>query len=184
MNNKEFTIFMKALEFAAEKHRYQKRKDDLKSAYINHPILAAALLWEVGKIKDINVLTAGLLHDCLEDTATTDEELRQAFGPQVFALVKEVSDDKSLPKDERKRLQLLHAPTLSHNAKCVKLADKICNVHDIRENPPSAADWSLQQKLNYINWAKQVVDLIRDANKALAQKFDEEYTLTLNSLHS
>ncbi len=184
MNDKEFTIFIKALEFAAEKHRYQKRKDDLKSAYINHPIQAATLLWEVGKIKDIDVLTAGLLHDCLEDTATTDEELRQSFGPLVLALVKEVSDDKSLSKEERKRLQLLHAPTLSHNAKCIKLADKICNVHDIRENPPSSTDWPLQRKLNYINWAKQVVDLIRDANEGLAQRFDEEYTLTINALHS
>jgi len=184
MNNTEFNIFIKALEFAAEKHRFQKRKDEQKSAYIVHPIQAAALLWEVGKIQDIDILAAALLHDCLEDTATTDEELRQAFGEPVLALVKEVSDDKPLPKDERKRLQLEHAPHASLGAKQIKLVDKISNVREIRENPPASANWPLQRKLDYIEWSKQVVDKIRDANTDLARKFDEEYTLTKNALLS
>ena len=184
MNNKEFSIFIKALMFAAEKHRFGKRKDELKSAYITHPIQAAEMLWEVGEIRDIDVLTAALLHDVLEDTSTTDEEISQPFGAQVLAIVKEVSDDKTLPKDERKRRQVLHAPTLSLKAKYVKLADKICNVRDIRENPPAAADWSLDRRQEYIDWSKKVVDGMRGACAPLEKRFDEEYNLAQQKLDS
>jgi guanosine-3',5'-bis(diphosphate) 3'-pyrophosphohydrolase len=184
MNNKEFTTFIKALKFAAEKHRYERRKDELKSAYITHPIQAVEILWEVGKIRDIDVLTAALLHDVLEDTSTTDEEIGEPFGTQVLAIVKEVTDDKSLPKEERKRQQVLHAPFLSPKAKYVKLADKICNVRDIRENPPAAADWSLDRKVKYIKWSKEVVDGMRGANLTLEKRFDEEYHLAQKKLES
>lgn len=184
MNNKEFTTFIKALKFAAEKHRYERRKDELKSAYITHPIQAVEMLWEVGKIRDIDVLTAALLHDVLEDTPTTEDEISQPFGPQVLGVVKEVTDDKSLPKDERKRQQVLHAPFLSLKAKYVKMADKICNVRDIRENPPAAADWSLYRKTNYINWSKDVVDAMRGASPVLEKRFDEEYNLAQKKLES
>ena len=138
MDNIEFTTFIKALKFAAEKHRFERRKDKLKSAYIIHPIQVVDMLWNVGEVRDLELLTAALLHDVLEDTPTKELEISKPFGQQVLDMVKEVSDDKSLPKKERKRLQVLHSPTLSPKAKMLKMSDKICNVRDIRENPPTA----------------------------------------------
>lgn len=177
MNNTEFTTFITALKFAAEKHRYERRKDELKSAYITHPIQVVEMLWNTGNVRDIDLLTAALLHDVLEDTPTKENEISEPFGRQVLELVKEVTDDKSLGKDERKRLQVKHAPNLSPKAKMLKMSDKICNVRDIRENPPAAKDWSIKRKKEYIDWSKEVVDKMRGINYALEGKFDQEYTL-------
>jgi (p)ppGpp synthase/HD superfamily hydrolase len=180
MNNDEFTIFLSALEFAAEKHRFGNRKDKPEgqphgTAYINHPIQAAGLLWNSGQVTDINILAAALLHDVLEDTPTKDDEIETRFGSKILGIVKEVSDDKSLPKDVRKRIQVETAAKKSVEAKTVKLADKITNVRDIRLTPPN---WDKDRKLEYVDWAKKVVDQIRDTNPALENKFDEEFSLT------
>jgi guanosine-3',5'-bis(diphosphate) 3'-pyrophosphohydrolase len=182
MNDNEFTTFVTALKFAAEKHRYERRKDELKSAYITHPIQVVDTLWKTGGVQDIDLLTAALLHDVLEDTPTEESEISGPFGQKVLGLVKEVTDDKSLHKDVRKSLQVQHALTLTPKAKMLKLSDKICNVRDIRENPPAAKDWSLDRKMKYIVWSKEVVDKIRGINPNLEAKFDEEYTLTYQSL--
>lgn len=182
MNNDEFTFFMNALTFAAEKHRFERRKDELQSAYITHPIQVTEILWNLAGVRDIDLLVAALLHDVLEDTPTTENEICNPFGQHVLDLVKEVSDDKSLSKKERKKLQVLHAPFLSPQAKQLKFADKICNVRDIRENPPDAKDWDVERKKVYINWAKDVVDAMRGKNQVLEQKFDEEYLLTSSKL--
>ena len=182
MDNDEFTTFVTALKFAAEKHRYERRKDELKSAYITHPIQAVEMLWNTGEVRDIDLLTAGLLHDVLEDTPTKEAEISDPFGQQVLDLVKEVTDDKSLVKDERKRLQVKHAPKLSPKAKMLKLSDKICNVRDIRQYPPAAKDWTLDRKIEYIVWSKEVVDAMRGINQNLETKFDEEYALTYKDL--
>ena len=133
---------LRALEFAANKHRDQRRKDKVQSPYINHPIAVANLLWEAG-VRDEATLLAGVLHDTIEDTATTREELAAVFGDEVAGIVAECTDDKSLPKQRRKELQVEHAPDKSHPAKLVKLADKACNVRDIVDSPP---DWPLARK--------------------------------------
>src|SRR5437870_13170762 len=112
-------LLLKAVAFAAEKHRGQRRKDAKASPYINHPIALASLLREHG-IDDIVVLCAALLHDTIEDTETTAEELRREFGPEITGVVLEVTDDKEILKEERKRLQIVHAKTLSTRAKLVK----------------------------------------------------------------
>lgn len=182
MNNNEFATFVKALKFAAEKHRFERRKDELKSAYITHPIQVVEMLWNTGEVRDIELLTAALLHDVLEDTPTEETEISEPFGQRVLELVKEVSDDKSLPKEERKRLQVKHAPFLSPKAKMLKMSDKICNVRDIRENPPAADDWSITRKKEYIDWSKEVVDAMRGISQCLEAKFDEEYALTYRNL--
>jgi len=182
MNDNEFTTFITALKFAAEKHRYQQRKDELKSAYITHPIQVVEMLWNTGSVKDIVLLTAALLHDVLEDTPTKETEISESFGQQVLNLVKEVSDDKSLGKDERKRLQVEHAPKLSPKAKLLKLSDKICNVRDIRNNPPAAKDWTLERKMKYLVWSKEVVDAMRGIDLKIESKFDEEYALAFSKL--
>jgi len=159
-----------ALHFAAEKHRLQKRKDGDDSPYINHPIEVAELLARVGGVRDVEVLSAALLHDTVEDTETTPAELEGAFGPRVRSLVAEMTDDKTLDKQVRKRLQVEHAPHLSHDAKQIKVADKISNVREIGVSPP--AGWSLERRREYVGWARSVVDLCRGANPALASCFD------------
>lgn len=166
-------LILKALEFAAIKHKDQRRKDEYASPYINHPIALAKILTVEGGVTDAKVICGALLHDTIEDTETTPEELMAHFGKAITKIVLEVTDDKSLPKDERKRQQIEHAAHASKRAKQVKLADKIANLRDILHSPPK--DWSLVRKQKYFDWAKEVVDQVRDANKKLKKVFDAEY---------
>ena len=161
-------LLLEAVAFAAEKHRHQRRKDAEASPYINHPIALANLLKREG-VDDVAVLCAALLHDTIEDTKTTPDELRVAFGEIITSVVLEVTDDKNLDKAERKRLQIQHAPTLSERARLVKLADKICNVYDIVAAPP--ANWPLERKQQYLVWAKDVVDRLRGTHLGLEALF-------------
>ena len=167
------SIILAASAFAAHKHRDQRRKGADASPYINHPIAVANVLANEGGITDDTVLAAALLHDTIEDTDTTVEELRAKFGHDVAAIVVEVSDDKSLPKQDRKRLQIEHAATLSDQAKLVKLADKTCNVRDMSQAPP--IDWSPERKQEYFVWAKQVVDQLRGVSPTLERLFDDAF---------
>lgn len=162
---------LQATDFAARKHRDQRRKGADASPYINHPIAVANLLAAVGGIRDVDILCAGILHDTVEDTATTFAELELAFGARVACIVREVTDDKSLPKFERKRLQIEHGPQLSNAAKCIKLADKTCNVRDILASP---LDWPMQRKQEYFDWAVAVVAGLRGTNAELEALFDTE----------
>jgi GTP diphosphokinase / guanosine-3',5'-bis(diphosphate) 3'-diphosphatase len=168
-------LILKALEFAALKHRDQRRKDTVASPYINHPIALANVLCNEGGLADEVVLVAAILHDTLEDTQTTPAELRDAFGDRIASIVEEVTDDKNLPKAERKRLQIEHAPAISREAKLVKLADKICNVRDVATQPP--AKWDLPRRREYFDWAKAVVDRLRGTHPELERRFDEIYAL-------
>lgn len=169
MNNK----LLAAIAFAALKHRDQRRKDAAASPYINHPIALANVLANEGGIDDERVLIAAILHDTIEDTETTELELVREFGQEIAGIVMEVTDDKALPKAERKRLQVEHAATISRRAKLVKLADKICNLRDIASSPP--ADWTLARKQEYFDWGKAVVDGLRGVHPALEHIFDEAY---------
>ena len=164
------SLLFKALAFSAEKHRTQKRKDIDKSPYINHPIALANILAQRWVI-DENVLCAAILHDTLEDTETTADELRKNFGEKITSIVLEVSDDKSLEKEVRKQLQIDHAASLSKEAKLVKLADKIANITDIINTPP--AGWSKERKQEYFAWAKAVVDNLRGVHQGLEGDFDD-----------
>ncbi|MBI4693810.1 MAG: bifunctional (p)ppGpp synthetase/guanosine-3',5'-bis(diphosphate) 3'-pyrophosphohydrolase [Gammaproteobacteria bacterium] len=167
------SLILHAAAFAAEKHRHQRRKDVQASPYINHPIALAHLLANDGGIDDPVVICAALLHDTIEDTATTEAELRATFGDAITDVVLEVTDDKSLPKAERKERQVEHAPHATHAARLVKLADKICNLRDIASSPP--ADWPASRKDEYYDWAKRVVDGLRGTNAALERLFDAAY---------
>jgi guanosine-3',5'-bis(diphosphate) 3'-pyrophosphohydrolase len=162
-----------ALAFAARKHRDQRRKDAHASPYINHPIALAQLLSVEGGVTDTRTLIAAVLHDTIEDTETTYDELRARFGKVVADLVAEVTDDKALPKAERKRLQVVHAPHKSRRAALVKLADKTWNLRDMADNPP--VNWSLERRREYFDWARAVVDGLPPVNKRLRQVFDEAY---------
>ena len=164
-------LILKAMRFAAEKHINQRRKDSKQSPYINHPIQVAEILWTIGEVRDLDLLVASILHDTMEDTATNPEEIKVEFGEAVLALVLEVTDDKSLPKQVRKQLQVEAAPHKTYSAKLLKLADKICNVHNILATPP--ADWSLERRQEYLLWTEKVVAGLREVNARLETHYDE-----------
>jgi len=165
---------LRALDFAARKHRDQRRKDAEASPYINHPIALAELLANVGGIDDPEVICAALLHDTIEDTETTFEELREEFGASIAQIVLEVTDDTRLPKARRKQLQIDGASALSAKAKLVKIADKTCNLRDMQDAPP--ADWDEARRLDYFIWAKRVVDNLGPVNPALEEAFADAYS--------
>lgn len=172
-------LVLKAAAFSAHEHRDQRRKDPKRTPYINHPLAVAEALCVEGRIRDPEILAAALLHDTLEDTKTTYEELHREFGSRIAVLVAEVSDDKSLYKAKRKRVQLDRAASLSCAAQQIEIADKLCNVRDILERPPSR--WTAKRKRAYFEWAKEVVDRVRDANPEIAAKFDAAYAVWLET---
>jgi guanosine-3',5'-bis(diphosphate) 3'-pyrophosphohydrolase len=163
-------LFARALDFAARKHVHQRRKGELAEPYVNHLSDVARLLAEATKGEDIAVVIAGLLHDTIEDTETTFAELTKEFGPEVAELVSEVTDDKALPKAERKRLQVETAPHKSPRARMIKLADKTSNLHSMIASPPK--DWSLERRRDYIDWADKVAAGCRGVNAYLEQEFE------------
>ncbi|MGD1899887.1 MAG: HD domain-containing protein [Phormidesmis sp.] len=165
--------FLRALSFAAKKHRNQRRKDSAQTPYINHPIAVADILLNEAGVTEEVVLMAALLHDTVEDTDTTFEELEQHFGQVVCGVVAEVTDDKSLPKAVRKQRQIDHAAELSDRAKLVKLADKISNVRDTASSPPK--DWPTARIDEYLEWGKSVVRPIRGTHARLESLFDLAY---------
>ena len=162
---------VEALAFAAHKHRAQRRKDAEASPYINHPIALLRTLVIEGGVKDTRTLLAALLHDTVEDTDTTLEEIAAMFGQKVADVVREVTDDKNLAKPDRKRLQIEHAPHLSKRAALVKLADKTSNLRDVAANPPMG--WPLARRRAYFDWARAVVDGLPPVNRRLRAAFDE-----------
>jgi guanosine-3',5'-bis(diphosphate) 3'-pyrophosphohydrolase len=168
-------LLLKALEFAANKHRDQRRKGASAAPYINHPITVANILCNEVGVTDPVVMAAALLHDTIEDTGATREEIERLFGPDVARIVAEVSDDKSLPQAERKRLQIGHAAHISREAKLVKLADKIANLRETVSDPPAA--WSAERRREYFEWAKAVVDQMRGTHEGLEKIFDETYRI-------
>ncbi|XP_035901972.1 guanosine-3',5'-bis(diphosphate) 3'-pyrophosphohydrolase MESH1 [Anopheles stephensi] len=163
-------VYTKCMNFAAEKHRMQRRLDPEETPYINHPIGVAYILTEAG-ITDLEVLQAALLHDTVEDTDTTFEEIESLFGPNVRSIVQEVTDDKTLPKQQRKQLQIERAASKSHQAKLVKLADKIYNLRDLQCRKPEL--WTDERCREYFHWAKQVCNNLKGTNAKLESILDD-----------
>jgi (p)ppGpp synthase/HD superfamily hydrolase len=162
-----------AAQFAAQQHAGQRRKGHAAEPYINHLIEVAELVAESDEIVDTNLVMAAFLHDTLEDTSVTAEELRERFGEDVTSLVLEMTDDKRLPKERRKELQIENAPRKSVRAQTLKLADKISNLRAILNSPPP--DWSAQRKQEYFEWARRVISGLKAPNETLKQEFDRLY---------
>jgi (p)ppGpp synthase/HD superfamily hydrolase len=162
-----------AAKFAAEKHAAQKRKGAAAEPYINHLIEVAELVAGSSELLDTNLVMAGFLHDTIEDTGTTPEELQRAFGSDITALVVEMTDDKSLPKEVRKALQVENAPHKSPRAQVIKLADKISNLRSLLASPP--ANWNTERKRQYFEWARAVVNALSAPNPLLKAEFDRTY---------
>jgi guanosine-3',5'-bis(diphosphate) 3'-pyrophosphohydrolase len=165
------TLILKAAQFAAKKHRDQRRKDKHASPYIIHPISVALEISQIGGVDDPEILAAALLHDTLEDTDTKPEELEAKFGKKVCEYVLDVTDDKTLPKDERKRRQIEHAKKISKGAALIKLGDKISNVTDVINNPPE--DWDINRRKEYLDWAEKVIENCPKVNDRMENKFQE-----------
>ena len=174
MKNEKFGLILSAAAFAADRHRFQKRKDEDKSPYINHPLALADILANEGAVDDPAVIAAALLHDTVEDTETSIEEIHERFGAQVAAIVAEVTDDKTLDWQERKRLQVEKASAKSEGARLVKLADKIANLRDLAERPP--AEWDAARRRRYCDWSAEVVAGLRGTNAGLEAAFDAAYS--------
>jgi guanosine-3',5'-bis(diphosphate) 3'-pyrophosphohydrolase len=171
MDTNDLARLLDAASYAAVQHRAQRRKGADGSPYVNHPLEVAHELAGTGGVRDLDVLIAAVLHDTVEDTGALPADIEKRFGAAVRALVDEVTDDKALPKLERKRLQVEHAAGLSAGAKLIKLGDKICNVREVALNPPP--DWSCARRREYLDWAESVVAGLRGANADLERKFDE-----------
>jgi (p)ppGpp synthase/HD superfamily hydrolase len=159
-----------AANFAAQRHSGQTRKGLAQEPYLNHLAEVAALLAETAVEPDAQLIAAGWLHDTLEDTATEREELVTAFGEDIASLVSAVTDDKSLPKSERKRLQIEMAPHKPPRVKALKMADKTSNVRSLAVSPPG--DWERERIAEYVSWAEKVVAGCRGVNKKLEDLFD------------
>ncbi len=167
MNN--LTVLTKAVSFAAAKHTLQKRKGDAGEPYFNHLAEVASLVAAATNGEDGNLIAAAYLHDTIEDTDTTYEDLELAFTTDIANLVREMTDDKSLPKEERKRLQIQNA--LKHTKRCqiLKAADKISNLRSLAASPPT--DWSTDRRSGYIRWAIEVVEQLKGNNSWLDERF-------------
>lgn len=173
----DVVTFARALDFAARRHCDQRRKGERREPYVNHVAEVALLVAEASAVEspggpDMVAVVAGLLHDTIEDTETTREELAAAFGEAVAGVVVELSDDTSRPKAERKRAQVERARHASPSAKLVKMADKISNLRSLAHSPP--AGWPRERLLEYVDWAVSVVAGLRGANSTLEALFDAE----------
>ncbi|XP_069031158.1 guanosine-3',5'-bis(diphosphate) 3'-pyrophosphohydrolase MESH1 [Embiotoca jacksoni] len=169
--NTDAVLLLETVHFAAEKHRHQRRKDPEATPYINHPVGVARILTHEGGVADIEVLQAALLHDTVEDTDTSLAELEVTFGPVVARIVAEVTDDKRLAKEERKRVQVEHAPHCSRQAKLVKMADKLYNLRDLNRCTP--VGWTAERVQEYFVWASEVVKGLKGTNPVLEEKLGE-----------
>lgn len=161
-------LILRASAFAAEYHGGQYRKGKKALPYITHPLEVSRVLSEEGGIEDVEVLAAAILHDTIEDTAASREDISKRFGDRICGMVLELTDDKHLEKDDRKRMQVINAPGKSPGAAAIKLADKIANVRDITNSPP---DWPEERKADYIAWANKVVDALPPGNEQLRAIF-------------
>jgi hypothetical protein len=170
-----------AANFAAEKHKKQKRKDAEGTPYINHPLAVAMFITNSG-VDDLATIQAAILHDTVEDTDTSLEELEKEFGQEVAGIVKECSDDKSLAKDVRKKMQIEHAAAASHKAKLVKLADKLHNLSSLLISPPSF--WDAERIQGYFCWSHIVVEACKGTNEILEEQLNNVFadTFTLGGI--
>lgn len=172
MNN-DVVKLSQAVDYAARQHIAQRRKGESADPYINHLTEVAALLAEATEGSDLVLVIGGLLHDTIEDTGATAADLAQRFGPEVASLVEEVTDDKSLPKEVRKRLQVEDTPAKSTRAKLLKLSDKTSNLRGLVHTPPMG--WTVERLRDYVVWSELVVRSCRGLNATLDREFDRAY---------
>jgi len=168
---KEWIAVLRAADAAARWHVHQRRKGAAEEPYMNHLLEVAMLVAEATDGKDPELVIAALLHDAIEDQEVPKSVIAEGFGEDVAGLVAEVTDDKTIDKQERKRLQVEHAPKKSQRAKILKLADKTSNLRAIAASPPP--DWSVKRRLEYVEWARQVSEGLTGVSQWLEGEFEQ-----------
>lgn len=171
LSEKEITTILDAVVFAAEKHQFQTRKNATHVPYIIHPIGVAYNILTIAKVSDPKILTAAVLHDTVEDTDTTYVEIRERYGVEVEGYVQELTDEKELPKQARKDLQVINASHKSRGAAYIKLSDKLYNLTDLSTGLPE--DWTKERGDEYFRWAKQVVDQLPPVSPELKSAIEQ-----------
>ena len=169
------SVVTRAAFFAAEAHKGQHRKSD-NSPYVNHPLGVANMIVVLGNVTNENVVAAAMLHDTIEDTKITEQDILTHFGETIAHIVLEVTDDKSLPQVTRKKFQIDHAHAKSYEAKLVKLADKLHNLTSLLSLPPGG--WCRDRIQGYFVWSKFVIDELRGTNEGLEKALDDVFTRT------
>lgn len=164
---------LRAIWFASHKHRYQRRKDPKETAYINHPLEVSKILWDEGDVRETHILQAAVLHDTVEDTDTTFEEIEDCFGEQVARIVRDVTHDERMSKDQRREARVLTASGLAYDSRLVLLADKISNLRDIHRTAPK--NWNYERCLSYFHWVRRIVEEIRGTHSGLEASVDIVY---------
>ena len=167
---KEWVSVLRAADAAARWHAHQRRKGAAKEPYVNHLLEVASLVAEATQGNDPDLVVAALLHDAIEDQQVPSELIAREFGSKVARIVEELTDDKSLDKADRKRLQVETAGKKSREAKLIKLADKTSNLRAIAFSP--APEWSVKRRLDYIAWAKNVVAGLKGTSPWLEEQFE------------
>jgi (p)ppGpp synthase/HD superfamily hydrolase len=170
----DIALVSSAAAFAARRHVGQTRKGVAREPFLNHLAEVAWLLAATAEASDPELVAAGWLHDTIEDTKTSAEELADTFSERVASIVLECTDDKSLPKAERKRLQVIETPHKSEAAKRVKIADKTSNLRDIASSPPDG--WPIERCFAYVDWAVEVAASCRGLAAGLDEAFDQAVT--------
>lgn len=160
-----------AIIYGAEKHDGQTRKDAEATPYIIHPLQVCYNLWEIGQVRNSNILISAILHDTLEDTSATEHEIQQYFGSRVCETIKEVTNDPNLDSNENKQRQIDHVPLMSQDARLVKLADRLANIVDLRTPPPS---WNREKVDGYFNWGQKLLTALKGTNANLEAALEKE----------
>lgn len=166
-----------AARFAAIRHADHRRKDARQQPYINHLIEVAELLSRAVGDSDPDLIMAGYLHDTIEDVGVTYDQLVAMFNEDVATLVREVTDNKNLSREDRKRIQVERAATISRRGQWLKLADKISNVRSMIDSPPAA--WPRERRLDYVTWAGKVVAALTEPHPYLITEFDQVHQRAL-----
>lgn len=178
--NEPLLELIRAIDFVARKHSLQRRKGSLREPYVNHVIEVSCLLAEACRGDDLTLIIGGVLHDTVEDTGTSVEELRNLFGDEVAELVEEVTDDRSLSRSTRRELQVRNARRKSERARMIKIADKTSNLRSLLFSPPQG--WDRARKTEYAEWARTVVQECRGVSPELEGQFASTYKELLSSL--
>lgn len=171
---------LRAITYGAEKHQGQTRYDAEKTPYIIHPLQVCDNLWEIGEIRNLNILIAAILHDTLEDTSATEEEIQRYFGARVCETIKEVTNDPNLGSEENKQRQIDHAPLMTQDARLVKLADRLANIVDLNTSPPSS--WSPEKVNGYSAWGQKLLISLKGTNAPLEKALQKEINIKRKEL--
>ena len=161
-------LITKAEAYARQNHEGQFRKGEAQEPYVTHVAEVASRVARYGGSE--SAIAAAWLHDVVEDCDPEIEDIENLFGSKVAKIVAEVTDDKSLSKQDRKARQVKNAPYKSEEACLVKWADKICNLLSIANSPPP---WDKARKMEYIEWAREVASGLPYSTSTTRQEFED-----------